>query len=85
MRVIEMITVKAFFVEPSPPMRRRSVLPAKCSAAYVASHSPIRGGLPCFVTALEQVEFSCSLYRGVSVLDVEFAVQGALVGFHGVQ
>jgi hypothetical protein len=34
---------------------------------------------------LEQVEFSCSLDRCVAVLHAELAVEGALVGFHGVQ
>ena len=34
---------------------------------------------------LEQAELAGSGDRGGAVLDDEFAVQGALVGFHGVQ
>jgi hypothetical protein len=34
---------------------------------------------------LEQAELAGADDRGVAVLDAQFAVQGALVGFHGVQ
>ena len=34
---------------------------------------------------LEQAELSCPLDRRVPVLYAELAIQGALVGFHGVQ